>query len=310
MADDFEDDKWLYGETGENTTEPQPNNEANDEQQPEERQEPTPIPQVNSLSDGPPGVDDGPPGVDDEQLEKGDRQVNGQEVQDGMEDGEVRQNGDDSDKEDLDDDSDDDVNVVIGEIKATAPSYTSLNIKRGGLQTAVGDRSKQIQQQQQQPGKFSVEEFDQVGTINGVPSTEYNLDSLEDKPWRKPGADITDYFNYGFNEDTWRAYCERQKRLRVSESGVGLVPANPTGLPLRGPIPITNDNSKYAGVGGGVVAASAGYVGRLKSGMMHLRCYDDFIGAQRGAMPMTKSDQPKVNAIQVCNIHTTKLCLL
>ncbi|CAH1962591.1 unnamed protein product [Acanthoscelides obtectus] len=262
MADDFEDDKWLYGETGENTTEPQPNNEANDEQQPEERQEPTPIPQVNSLSDGPPGVDDGPPGVDDEQLEKGDRQVNGQEVQDGMEDGEVRQNGDDSDKEDLDDDSDDDVNVVIGEIKATAPSYTSLNIKRGGLQTAVGDRSKQIQQQQQQPGKFSVEEFDQVGTINGVPSTEYNLDSLEDKPWRKPGADITDYFNYGFNEDTWRAYCERQKRLRVSESGVGLVPANPTGLPLRGPIPITNDNSKYAGVGGGVVAASAGYVGR------------------------------------------------
>jgi pre-mRNA 3'-end-processing factor FIP1 len=65
---------------------------------------------------------------------------------------------------------------------------------------------------------------------------------MEDKPWRMPGADITgkfliyqknilsnkifncsDYFNYGFNEDTWRAYCEKQKRLRVTESGVGLV---------------------------------------------------------------------------------------
>nr|CAH7761011.1 unnamed protein product [Callosobruchus chinensis] len=275
MADDLEDDKWLYGdgetqgETGENTAESQQNAEANDEQQ--EKNDTTALPH-------PEPEDDGPPGVDDEKPEGED---NAQDTQDGMEDGEVRQNGDDSDKEDLDDDSDDDVNVVIGDIKAAAPSYTSLNIKRGGLQTAVGDRNKQ--QQQQQPGKFAVEEFDQVGTINGVPSTEYNLDSLEDKPWRKPGADITDYFNYGFNEDTWRAYCERQKRLRVTESGVGLVPANPTGLPIRGPIPITNDNSKYAGVGGGVVAASAGYV-----------------GVQRGPMvQLNKTDQPKVNTIQV-----------
>nr|CAI5817289.1 unnamed protein product [Callosobruchus analis] len=293
MADDLEDDKWLYGdgETGENTGESQQNAEASEEQQTEETEKNETIAQPHTEPE-----DDGPPGVDDEKPEAED---NGQDTQDGMEDGEVQQNGDDSDKEDLDDDSDDDVNVVIGDIKAAAPSYTSLNIKRGGLQTAVGDRNKQIQQQQQQPGKFAVEEFDQVGTINGVPSTEYNLDSLEDKPWRKPGADITDYFNYGFNEDTWRAYCERQKRLRVSESGVGLVPANPTGLPIRGPIPITNDNSKYAGVGGGVVAASTGYVGRLKSGMMHLRRYDDVIGAQRGAMVQLKTDQPKVNTIQV-----------
>jgi len=27
--------------------------------------------------------------------------------------------------------------------------------------------------------------------------------NLFDKPWRKPGADVSDYFNYGFNEDTW-----------------------------------------------------------------------------------------------------------
>ncbi len=33
------------------------------------------------------------------------------------------------------------------------------------------------------------------------------------------GADITDYFNYGFTEDTWMLYCEKQKRLR-SENGV------------------------------------------------------------------------------------------
>lgn len=37
---------------------------------------------------------------------------------------------------------------------------------------------------------------------------------------------LLDYFNYGFNEDTWRAYCERQKRIRVHESGSGLIPMN------------------------------------------------------------------------------------
>lgn len=71
----------------------------------------------------------------------------------------------------------------------------------------------------QPQGKFTVEEFEQIGTINSTAPHEFNLDQLEDKPWRKPGADITDYFNYGFTEETWRAYCERQKRIRCVESG-------------------------------------------------------------------------------------------
>ncbi len=56
-----------------------------------------------------------------------------------------------------------------------------------------------------------------VGEYNGQPITEVNLDDFEDKPWRKPGADITDYFNYGFNEVTWRAYCAKQKLLRENK---------------------------------------------------------------------------------------------
>ncbi len=43
---------------------------------------------------------------------------------------------------------------------------------------------------------------------------DHDLDSIEDKPWRKPGADLTDYFNYGFTETTWRAYCIKQRALR------------------------------------------------------------------------------------------------
>ncbi|MCJ1283240.1 hypothetical protein MMC26_002568 [Xylographa opegraphella] len=36
----------------------------------------------------------------------------------------------------------------------------------------------------------------------------------DDKPWRKLGTDITDYFNYGFDEFTWASYCLKQESLR------------------------------------------------------------------------------------------------
>lgn len=107
-------------------------------------------------------------------------------------------------------------------------------------------------------GKFNMEEFESVGTINGVPAHEFSIDSLDEKPWRKPGADITDYFNYGFNEETWRMYCDRQRRMRQNESGVGLqglmvAPPMSTHSQVdrsQGPggrtlTPIANDNSKY-----------------------------------------------------------------
>lgn len=103
-----------------------------------------------------------------------------------------------------------------------------------------------------------MEEFESVGTINGVPAHEFSIDSLDEKPWRKPGADITDYFNYGFNEETWRMYCDRQRRMRQNESGVGLqgLMVTPvmsahsqvdrsTGPGGRTLTPIANDNSKY-----------------------------------------------------------------
>lgn len=60
----------------------------------------------------------------------------------------------------------------------------------------------------------AVVDVDEIGEFNGQEMLELDLDALEDKPWRKPGADITDYFNYGFNEETWKAYCAKQKRMR------------------------------------------------------------------------------------------------
>ncbi len=63
-------------------------------------------------------------------------------------------------------------------------------------------------------------DLDAPGTINEQPTFEYDLAEVkdEDKPWRMPGADITDYFNYGFTEESWIQYCMKQKRLRAENS--------------------------------------------------------------------------------------------
>ncbi|NP_001317811.1 Pre-mRNA polyadenylation factor Fip1 domain-containing protein [Caenorhabditis elegans] len=62
-------------------------------------------------------------------------------------------------------------------------------------------------------------DLDTTATINDKPIYDLDLAQMEDRPWRKPGADITDYFNYGFTEETWNLYCERQKKLRIEFAG-------------------------------------------------------------------------------------------
>lgn len=52
---------------------------------------------------------------------------------------------------------------------------------------------------------------------------DLDLDALEEKPWRQPGANLADYFNYGMNEATWKNYVRKQREMRKSES----VAANP-----------------------------------------------------------------------------------
>lgn len=50
--------------------------------------------------------------------------------------------------------------------------------------------------------------------IEGQNIFDFEIDKLEEKPWLRPGADISDYFNYGFDENTWKAYCARQREIR------------------------------------------------------------------------------------------------
>jgi pre-mRNA 3'-end-processing factor FIP1 len=79
-----------------------------------------------------------------------------------------------------------------------------------------------------------------------ISAFDIKIEEIEDKPWRKPGhslfssfrqmcvnlsliyysgSDITDYFNYGFNEDTWRQYCARQIQIRSEQQLQGKIRA-------------------------------------------------------------------------------------
>lgn len=51
---------------------------------------------------------------------------------------------------------------------------------------------------------------------NGKTAFDVDIDGMEEQPWRHSGVDIADFFNYGFTEESWRVYCEKQ--LRCVES--------------------------------------------------------------------------------------------
>lgn len=206
------------------------------------------------------------------------------------------------DEDDDDDDDDEDVQVTIGDLKGgSLYSYGStpmnLNISKrgpgfGGAQSSSAVRPKQGI------------DIDAAGNINGVSIYEFNLDSLEEKPWRKPGADITDYFNYGFNEDTWKLYCEKQKKLRDGNNPnaqTGVISKINSGITTTGkidqPIPIAsvNENSKYAGMG--VTKKAGPPPGRKQSGTI------DVIGGGTpttpSLLPSRRPPETKENFIQV-----------
>jgi len=144
-----------------------------------------------------------------------------------------------------DDDSDDDgikVTIDKDKIEAAKTSYQNMQLKKGQV-IDLGF----VPSHKEKKGKFAVEDFDNILTVNGQTAVEVDLESLDDKPWRKPGADITDYFNYGFTEETWAAYCNRQRRMRVNESGVGLA--------LTGQTPILS-NTKVTSLGASVLGST------------------------------------------------------
>ncbi|CAI4043961.1 hypothetical protein SKDZ_10G2890 [Saccharomyces kudriavzevii ZP591] len=56
-------------------------------------------------------------------------------------------------------------------------------------------------------------DLDKEGIFDSVGITTIDPEVLKEKPWRQPGANLSDYFNYGFNEFTWMEYLHRHEKL-------------------------------------------------------------------------------------------------
>ncbi|KAH9932084.1 uncharacterized protein BXZ73DRAFT_90020 [Epithele typhae] len=61
--------------------------------------------------------------------------------------------------------------------------------------------------------------LNEVGVVDGQSILEYDLNAMSEKPWRRPGSDLSDWFNYGFDEMTWQMYCN-QRQSMVEHAGV------------------------------------------------------------------------------------------
>ncbi|KAL8040804.1 hypothetical protein ABFX02_10G123400 [Erythranthe guttata] len=44
---------------------------------------------------------------------------------------------------------------------------------------------------------------------------EVDIDSFEEKPWKLPTIDVSDFFNFGLDEDSWKDYCKQLEQLRL-----------------------------------------------------------------------------------------------
>ncbi|KAM8745744.1 pre-mRNA 3'-end-processing factor FIP1, partial [Acanthopagrus schlegelii] len=72
----------------------------------------------------------------------------------------------------------------------------------------------QAERQEDQEGDNTVgSDMDALICIQQIPVLKAKV---EEKPWLRPGADISDYFNYGFDEESWKTYCRKQLKLRTS----------------------------------------------------------------------------------------------
>lgn len=148
-------------------------------------------------------------------------------------------------------DDEEEVQIVLNTDNPNASSTPGMPFRGRFGRMSIGQTSNQTQAQKMATFQFNkpqqipnstiaatsnalqMNPFLQGFQVNGGPIIglapggktilDIDIDTLEDKAWRKPGADITDYFNYGFNEDSWKAYCAKQVQLRLEQSMQGQI---------------------------------------------------------------------------------------
>ncbi|KAL2322126.1 hypothetical protein Fmac_026505 [Flemingia macrophylla] len=47
---------------------------------------------------------------------------------------------------------------------------------------------------------------------------DVDIESFEEKPWKYPNVDTSDFFNFGLNEESWKDYCKQLEQLRLEST--------------------------------------------------------------------------------------------
>ncbi|XP_074281246.1 FIP1[V]-like protein isoform X2 [Silene latifolia] len=47
---------------------------------------------------------------------------------------------------------------------------------------------------------------------------DVDIDIFEEKPWKYPGADVSNYFNFNLNAESWKDYCKQLEQLRLEST--------------------------------------------------------------------------------------------
>jgi len=190
----------------------------------------------------------------------------GEEEEEGDEDNDEDEDEDDDDEDDEEEDSDSDIEFIIGseepktaattqegqQSTPTGAAGTSAAPSASGV--AVPEAIDEITDttQTEAPIKDQASttteatitripgiDINKVGEHEGKPITSINLQDLKEKPWRQPGADVSEYFNYGFDEFTWTAYCSKQDKLRSDFNPQKIMMSMmPMGMPGMPPMPM------------------------------------------------------------------------
>ena len=87
---------------------------------------------------------------------------------------------------------------------ATAAARPAANLKPGSAYPAIHTSTIDVN-------------GNPVHPTTGKPIMVSDMDNdfpTDDKPWRRPGSDVSDFFNYGFDEFTWVSYCLKQREVR------------------------------------------------------------------------------------------------
>ncbi|KAF5243463.1 hypothetical protein FAUST_2819 [Fusarium austroamericanum] len=147
---------------------------------------------------------------------------------DDLEEGEEEDEGAAMDEDD-DDDDDSDIDIITERKDGTkpAPPQTASNdmpaqpapVKQESeSRTSVNVAAPSADKTSAAASKSTIDvNVNPIHPGTGKPITQVNIDEdlpENDKPWRKPGTDISDYFNYGFDEFTWALYASKQETVR------------------------------------------------------------------------------------------------